>query len=98
MNNEGLIEIQRLLDTINHGDVEIRAKIYNGNVAKLEIPYVRRHKLDYSRSTAYFIEKLRDAQIQGKDTTFTLTVDVKQGGAVYIMDTGYDTKTFKINP
>ncbi len=98
MNDDGLIELQRILNSISHGDAEIRIKKFNDKIAKLEVPYIKRHKLDYSRAVAYFIEKLRDAQVHGKDTTFNLTIDVKQGGHVYVMDSGYTTKVYKINP
>jgi hypothetical protein len=98
MNDEGLIEIQRQLDAISHGDAEIRVKVYNGHIAKVEIPYVKRMKLDYTKALAYYMEKLRDAQTYSKDTTFTITTDVKQGGTVYVMDSGFNTKIFKIQP
>ena len=98
MTDEGLIEIQRLLNTISHGDLELRAKLYNGNIAKIEIPYIKKYKLDYSRAMAYYMEKLRDAQALGKDSVFTITTDVRAGGNIYLMDSGYDSKTFKIEP
>lgn len=98
MKDDGLIEIQRQLNAITHGDAEIRVKVYNGRIAKVEMPYSKKMKLDYTKALAYYMEKLRDAQVHGKDTTFTITTDVKQGGTVYIMDTGFNTKTFRIEP
>lgn len=96
MNDEGLIEIQRLLASIEYGDFEIRGKMHNGQVAKIEIPYSNKIKCNFTKGASYFVDKLKDAQINSQDTTFNLTTDIKPNGDIYIIEHGYIEKSFRI--
>lgn len=98
IDDKGLIEIQRILDSISYGDFQITGKKHNGQVSKIEIPYNQRHRFDFNKAAAYFIDKLREAQVQQLDTTFNITVDIKPNGEIYLIDNGYIQKSFKIKP
>jgi hypothetical protein len=98
IDDQGLIELQRILDSIAYGDFQITGKKHNGQVSKLEIPYNQRFKFDFNKAAAYYIDKLREAQMQGLDITFNITTDIKPNGDIYLVDNGFIEKTFKIKP
>lgn len=96
MNDEGQIEIQKVLNNIMYGDFEIRGKMHNGQTAKVEIPYSNKIKCNFTKAAAYYVDKLKDAQMNGKDITFNITTDIKPNGDIYIIEHGYIEKSFKI--
>lgn len=94
----GLIEIARILQQLSYGDFELRGKVHRDRIAQVEIPYTQKIKCDFARAGAYYIEKLKQAQVQGLDTTFNITTDIKPNGDIYIIDNGFVEKKFKIIP
>lgn len=98
MKDDGLQEIQELIRAIGHGDFTITGKMFNHQVAKIEIPYSQKYKLDFTRAASYFIDKLKEAQVKGLDITFNLTVDVKPNGDIYLIENGFTERAFKVQP
>lgn len=94
----GLVEIQKLLQQVSFGNLEVRVKMHNNQVAKLEVPYSQNFKMNYTEAAAYFLEKLRNAQTQGVSTTFNITTEIKPNGDIFLQDNGYITQSFKIAP
>lgn len=96
--NDGLIEIAKILQNINHGEFNISGKMYEGQIARVSVPFTNKYKFDFVKAGAYFIEKLKEAQQHRLKTTFTITVDIKADGTIYLMDNGYVEKIYKVEP
>lgn len=95
---EALMQMQRLMDAVEYGEIQFSVKKHNSQIAAVSAPYSKNLKVDYTKAMAYIMEQLRDAQLSKKTGSVTFTITFTNGNIKQLAEVGYITENFKIAP
>lgn len=95
---ESYIELQKLIDQVDYGEVQLGIKKHNHQIAEISVPYSKTIKADFTKAYAYIMEQMRDAQLEGRSGSMTFTITYKDGNLKQLAETGYINKKFRVVP